>query len=587
MSSIRRLILRTPRQRPFLSLCALALTLTALNAAKPLHMDDAGFYVFARQIAEHPTSPYGFTIVWDGVPRPAIEILAPPVLPYWWATGMLLFGDSEVMWKLWLLPVHLVLVFSLAALLRRFVRRFTGPILWMTVLSPVVLPGINLMTDIPALTLSLLALVLFMRGCDRRSLGFVTLAGLAAGIAMQTKYTAFVTPLVLVLYGFLHQRTRWGLAAGMLAAGLFVSWEALMALVHGQSHFLAVSQMFQHPGNGLAVHALQLLSKLPWLVGGLLPALWLLGLAALGWRRGLVGVGALIVGTNVILGILPERATWLFCSPETGRPRVELSHVITGVFGIACCVTVVLVARRLLRGTAILRVDPAGLPLSQRILRVLQDPSGRIERFLLLWLGLELAGYAVLSPFAAARRVVALMVVATLLVGRLAARGHRQPRKRLAVTAVAAGSVLLGLTVFGVDYLEARAMQEAAEFAARSAGGRSEGKTDWFVGCWGFSYYGERAGLQPLVLDCSHFRPGDHLVVDDGYYLYHPNFVEAMTGHIQMVDRITVADAVPLRTVVDYYAGRRPLSRLEGPRASATVYRVVADFVPRRTRSSP
>jgi hypothetical protein len=562
----------------------LALTLTALNAVKPLHMDDAGFYIYARQIAEHPTSPYGFTIVWDGVPRPAIEILAPPVLPYWWAAGMLLFGDNEVMWKLWLLPFHVILVFSLSALLQRFVRRFTGPLLWMTVLSPVVLPGVNLMTDIPALALSLLAVVLCMRGCDRKAPILMALAGLVAGVAMQTKYTAFVTPVVLLLYAFLQGRTRWGLFSGAVAAAVFFSWEGLMALTYGQSHFLCVSQSFQHPGNGLSIHILQMLSKLPWLVGGLAPAVWLLGLAALGWQRGLAIIAGLIVVAQMTLSILPEQATWLFCSPESGRPRVEISHVVTGVFGIACCVTIVLVGRRLLSGTSMFRCNAGGLPLGQRVRCALQDPSGRVERFLMLWLVVELGGYAVLSPFAAARRILALVVVATLLAGRLAARGRWQPGRRWLVRAVAAGSVLLGLTVFGVDYLDARAMQVAAECAARSATGRSQGKTDWFVGCWGFSYYGERAGLQPLVLDRSHFQPGDHLVVDDGYYLYHPDFVQAMAGHIQMVDRITVADAVPLRTVVDYYAGRRPLSRLEGPRASATVYRVVADFVPRTPR---
>src|SRR5262245_44206958 len=163
----------------------LALALTLLNALKPLHMDDPGFHHFAQQAAEHPGSPYGFELIWDYEPRHALEILAPPVVPYWWGLGMRLFGDRPWCWKLWLFPVCLLLVASLRALLRRFVRRHEGPLLVLLAVSPVVLPGLNLMSDIPALALHLAALAVFLAACDRASLRGAALAGLLAGAAMQ------------------------------------------------------------------------------------------------------------------------------------------------------------------------------------------------------------------------------------------------------------------------------------------------------------------------------------------------------------------------------------------------------------------
>src|SRR5262249_52368722 len=51
--------------------------------------------------------------------------------------------------------------------------------------------------------------------------------------------------------------------------------------------------------------------------------------------------------------------------------------------------------------------------------------AGRGTWFLLLWLGLEVAGYFALSPFAATRRVLGVLVVITLLAGRLASRTRR------------------------------------------------------------------------------------------------------------------------------------------------------------------
>jgi hypothetical protein len=566
-----------------LSLIALSLCFTLLNAAKPLHIDDVGFYCFARQIAADPASPYGFTMVWESEARPAIEILAPPVLPYWWAAGIRLFGDEPVLWKLWLLPFNLLLVLSLAALLRRFVQRIEVPLLWMTVLSPALLPGVNLMTDIPALALSLFALTVFLRACDRGSVMLTVAAGLTVGFAMQTKYTAFVTPAVLISHAFLVRRTWLGLVAGSLAALVFVSWEGFLVMRHGQSHFLCVYQAFHHPGASLLNHVVHMFLALPSVLGGLAPAVLLLGLMGLGWpMRRVLAAGVVIIAAFLGLAMIPEHSSNLLASPASGRSRLALSHLIYFAMGVGLFATMAAVTSRLLR----MRTQAPGQASQShesfwvRARLALQHPTGRVERFLVIWLGLELACYAVISPFPAARRIVAVLVVATLLAGRLVGRTCDQPRRRILLWGVAAANVLLGLVFFGVDYLDARATQQAAEATGGHAANQPEGTTSWYVGCWGFIFYAERAGMQPLLLGQSRCKKGDLLIVDDHYFLYHDDLRESVAGRIATVDHVTVVDSVPLRTVVDYYAGRRPLRRLEGPRASATVYRVIADFVP-------
>ena len=107
-------------------------------------------------------------------PVPANHALAPPVIPYWWAAGIQLFGMHPWAWKLWLFPFCLLFVMAFDALLRRFAPAVAGPMLIMTVLSPVFLPSLNLMMDIPALALGLSAVALFFapasapRGGSRR-----------------------------------------------------------------------------------------------------------------------------------------------------------------------------------------------------------------------------------------------------------------------------------------------------------------------------------------------------------------------------------------------------------------------------------
>src|SRR5262245_54966731 len=190
---------------------ALAALATAVNAAKPVAVDDQSYVVLAEQVSRHPADRYGCTqFVYDR-PQPANEVLAPLGLPYWLGLGVALFGNDPVRLKLWLFPVLLLLTLSLSALLRRFARGLEAPLLPMAVLSPTVLPGINLMLDVPAVALTVTAVALFLRATDRNSPSLAAAAGAVAALAMQTKYTGFVAVPVLVGGGFVYRRPLLGL----------------------------------------------------------------------------------------------------------------------------------------------------------------------------------------------------------------------------------------------------------------------------------------------------------------------------------------------------------------------------------------
>src|SRR5262249_58632133 len=74
--------------------------------------------------------------------------------------------------------------------------------------------------------------------CDGRSVPGAMLAGLVAGLAMQTKYTSFTTPAVMVGYAVLFRRVRLGLVAAMISVVVFAGWEYFLLLRQGESHFL-------------------------------------------------------------------------------------------------------------------------------------------------------------------------------------------------------------------------------------------------------------------------------------------------------------------------------------------------------------
>ncbi len=533
------------RSRP-LALCGLALLFTLLNCVKPLAVDDPAYYCYARQIAERPLDPYGF--VYAGR-VPANHLLAPLVVPYWWGLGLAIFGEHPFLWKLWLLPFSLLFVFALHALLRRFARGLELPLVLMTVFSPTFLPSFNLMLDVPALALSLSALAVFLRACDRRSVALAVLAGLLAGLATQTKYTGLVAPAVLLLYARTFGRTRLGLLAAALALLLFAGWEWRIALGYGESHFL---HSLRHQSKPLWTKA-QLLLPLVAFMGGLAPCLALLGLTALGARRRVVlALGAVIAGGYVLLACVPEGWATFAREGGTGKPRFTLNHVLFGSFGLLVCAVVGAVGRRLSRRGALVR-------------------TRRADWFVLAWLGVELASYFALSPFPAARRVMGLVVAATVLLGRLASRTCRsQPRAGL-VRAVAVGGVTLGLCFFVVDFSNARAEKVAADEAARWARQRGPGATIWYVGEMGFPFYAEAAGMRRALPFGSPLRPGDWLVEDPRFGIFP---MEALRDRLEPVADLEVFDSLPLRTIICFHGGGTPLEHAAGPQMVVHVYRL-------------
>ncbi len=52
----------------------LAIILTLTNTIKPLVIDDAAFYQYARQISQHPSDPYGFELYWFQQPQAANRV---------------------------------------------------------------------------------------------------------------------------------------------------------------------------------------------------------------------------------------------------------------------------------------------------------------------------------------------------------------------------------------------------------------------------------------------------------------------------------------------------------------------------------
>lgn len=606
--SLRRLALLP---RPYF-LIALALLYTLLNAPKPLLIDDSAYYYFARQIASDPLRPYDFKIIWYSTNDPAIRILAPPGLLYWWSIAYALFGEQPFLWKLWLLPYSLIFVFALDALFRRFARGVETPLLCMTVLSPTFLPSLNLMLDVPALALSLGAITLFFRACARDSFALALFAGLVAGLGMETKYTAFLAPAVILLYAILFRRVVLGLLSTVMAALLFYSWEVFIATFHkGESHFLV-----NLSGQNTDWDArFSLWGPMLTIIGGVGPAVALLGLTGMGarWRT----VLALILTVGLGYGLLAAVDGTVTLSPMVFPPSREgpeiwpLEYIVFGAFGLLeLAVTVVgifwlflardeeaedvvqLVPLESLAATEGTEPESSNpVPAGPASYPAWQSPFRRVDLFLVLWLLGEIAGYFLLTPFAAVRRVMGVVVVGSLLAGRLASRSCRTPERRGLVWVVASAGMVLGFVFYRVDLCDAFAEKEAAEQSVAFVRARAPQARIWYAGHWGFQYYAEREGMKAILPYDSWFEEGDWLVVPDFLpdwqtnhpqrwgHLHQQNF-RLLATRTEMAGTVVIQDELPLRTVMGFYGGQLPLSHHEGPRVRVRIYRVLRPFRP-------
>jgi hypothetical protein len=564
------------------------------NIAKPLHIDDAAYYYYARQTAQKPFDPYGFQVFWWDNAEGANEVLAPPLLSYWWslfmridqayswATGV--EAERPWLWKLGMVPFSLLFIGCVYALFRRFACGLEMPLTWLTVLSPAFWPSLNLMLDIPTLALSLCALLAFMRACEQDSAALAALAGLVAGLALEMKYTAILTSVVFFLYAVCLGKVRLWPVSAIVAAQGFVVWELLMAMLYGESHFL------YHARYRVTFHWLDKISLLlPMLsiLGSLGPAMVLLALKGLRtpWPfllvLGLMGLGGYalvaLIEDNENTRLLLVAAS--FGNVDLRRPYLSFQECWFGAWG-ALLATITSISF-FLCVINYSRRAPTGL-CSEEVerRRCLPRHCSRVVAFLALWLLLEIAEYIALTPFPAVRRVMGVVIVGTLVVGCLTARICRTQADRNIVWAIAGYGMILGAGFAALDWRDAQAEKEAVERSVAFFNERGGGRV-WFASHWGFQYYAERAGMEMISPNQSRLKEGDWVVYPRNLTSQHVDIKSIPRESVAVVE---IGDSIRLQTVWCYYIGYTAVENRSEPRVTVEIYRVTAACIPRSSR---
>jgi hypothetical protein len=473
---------------------------------KPLTIDDAAYVQYARQIRECPAQPYAFTIFWEEAPQPAHEVLAPALVPYWWALGMWVLGESEFLWHLWFVPFAILAAWALDRLCVRFSvpRRLAVVIfLW----SPLFLPQVNFMLDIPALALALAGMAVLTDDSISRRAGWAIAAGLLMGGALLAKYSTLGVLGGGLAYAVLGR--RWNLLKSLATAVVLVAtWEIWLAASTGQSHWwwhwTQAASDRGHLSGKTVRHAWESLVFL----GGGLPLVGLIGLCG---RR---NARPFAVGAAAI-GVLGAGLTCLFASD------LRLSELLFAAAGYTLLAAAI--------GCLFTRIHTLS----------------RDDLLLMSWLAFELVNAVLPVPFMAMRRCLGPAVPALLLVLRqtaLAGDVMRRLRGRVIAGLVTAGC-LLGFAVAWADLSFACAQREAITVLKQELG--LPGARVWICGHWGWQYYGEAAGMRSVDPGQLEFQPGDLLVAAEN--VDSQTLPRVVWESLELVQRYESTDLLPVR----------------------------------------
>lgn len=436
---------------------------------KAFHIDDPLFLWTAAHIQQHPLAFYDFDINWYGHTQPMHVVTKnPPLTCYYLALAGAVIGFSEIAMHAAMLPVAVMAVLGAHAVARRC---GAGAAAWLVIAAPVfVVSATGVMCDVMLLACWCWAVAWWMDGIERRNNRSLIIAGLLVAAAALTKYFGIALLPLLAAYAIMRRRDDWRWSAVLaLPIALLLGYQVWTHHLFGRGLLGdAMDYSITYASTGDA-NALRRAAVALGFVGGclmfpLLAGAWL-------WRaRGWVVLIGLGVGAAMLM--------------RSRLDVVGMAHI--GVFVAAAAALGALVVSDL---------------------RARGDASSWLLAFWVIGTAV-FAGYVNWSING--RSVLPMTPAAAILAVRAIERSVPVSRRATAVGVTAAVSLAIALAVTWGDAAFAAATRRGAE--AVTAAHRDRAERLWFQGHWGFQWYMQRMGAEPLDFRTSRVMPNDLVV---------------------------------------------------------------------------
>ena len=457
---------------------------------KAINGDEMLYVWTAEWIQKHPVNFFGLEVNMYGSTIPMwVGIYNPPLISYFLAGVAALFGWHEMVLHL----ASLVVAFAAAAGIYALAQMWCDRPLLATVVAiftPAFLVCSTTLTcDVLMLTFWIWALVCWERALASQEHGWWRFAGagLLAGLAMLTKYSALLLlPLLPVLSLLRTRKSGWWLLGLAVPLAMIAGYEWLTARLYGRGLLFGSAGSVQTHGNeypgGWEAKGIV---GLAFAGGSLLPLLffapWL-------WRRWtLLAVGVVILGISLGICRFGSNLGLLLPWEFPGLLGRRYFWLQVGVLTAAGVHLLLLVGAEAWRRRNVVSV------------------------MLILWILSGLFFWTMVNVHLGARRFLPIVPAAAILLVR-----RREATRGNAVTwgvlwpLIPAAAITLSVAV--ADYQMASSARTAAEQIA--AGYKPKGHKLWFAGGYGtFQYYMEKLGGQRIDIERSLLQPGDIVVV--------------------------------------------------------------------------
>ena len=473
-----------------------ALTLLCLLpfSGKAFHIDDPVYLWTAKQIVEHPLNPYGFDINWSNTALPMWEATPnPPLVCYYAALVGRIAGWSERALHLGFLLPALAAVLGAYRLAGRFTRQ---P--WLAAAATLLAPGLlvsatGIMCDTMMVALWIWATVFWVEGLDDPQKPLrLAISGLLISACALTKYFGICLIPLLFVYSIMQKRAvgrwLWFLLIPLVVLGGYEAWTYAL-YGHGTLwfglQFTAAKGQARRQGHFSAAtgHALV---GLAFAGGCTLPALTF---GPLLWSRKQLFVG----GIAAIMVTLAYFLGWISMGSAYPDPEWLYRHAALVNTQLALCLA-------------------GGISVLALAISDLRERGDAPSLLLFLWV----AGTFLFAVFVNwqvnARSLLPLIPAAAILTAR------RLDETQLRLTVWRRLAVIVPLIISGAVSLWAAWGDEELANTARTMAEQVRSKslhpsTVRFQGHWGFQYYMELIGAQPLDNKTRNFHPGDLLVL--------------------------------------------------------------------------
>ena len=436
-----------------ISAAVLVLLLPFIN--KPFHIDDPFYLKMAQQIIQDPARPYSFAINWSGHLRDAwtdMEATFPPLIPYYMALIIKLFGLKEWVLHLFFLPFALAAAIGMYFVSKKFVKDPLIPALFCAVSPVFLVSATGLMLDVPMLAFSLASLAFFLHGVDEDRPLLVAVSMLLCSAAILTKYTALVLIPLFASCLYFQRKVRFVWFLGIPALVL-AGWCLHNYLVYGDVHLLLA---WQRVGKTISVH--KVMSLATFISGCFIFPVF----SFLAFRKKRESfVAAFIFLALFILGYR------IF---ETPVQAVMFS--VLGSTTLLFLYKVVVLSRK---------AD---------------------DKFLAVWFALMFLASVSHEPWTSARYILLLLPPSAILFVQLV-EIYCGDRKRTLIPLSLGLTALFGVMLTTADYLWAQSYPRIASVIKERGYGQG-----YFIGHYGFQYYLESIGMKAFEVDEPQQEPG-------------------------------------------------------------------------------